>query len=186
MCLYISKEHFKGYEGKFVPGEVPTPFIAKEHIPVYKILVKRRPMMVDPKPWFEVDDLVSPFLHMEYKPGTGYICIAEHFQPIRKAIFEYTAMEWVIEYGLHSYQTKEGANRTYYKMYIPKGAKYYFGQNGDLASERLMFPKDEIEYDWALNQRQYLDNMLDEQTHRAQFEIRPSYHPSFSTDLAFK
>jgi hypothetical protein len=113
---------------------------AIEDIRVYKALLKDD---------FMTDKIIllSPHRCMEYKRGDRYSVPGFTFRVHRDWM-----NRWVVEInrGLHAYQSEHQARKNYgddvkqgshsiFEMYIPKGAKYFLGVDGDIVSTELVF-----------------------------------------------
>lgn len=139
MCLYVKQEFKTRKEAREYRNQ---PQIADKNIRVYKVLQVARSM--DDK----FLDYLAPHRGMIYKRGkqysvTGFTFNVDH---------AYTIGKWriVISRGLHAYVSEYAARKTWSveiyskthaacEMYIPKGAKYYLGKDGEIVSTELIF-----------------------------------------------
>lgn len=134
MCLRINKEFSSKSEAQLYYKD---PFIAKNNIVVYKVLI--RPNNIKNK-------AKSPYQCFKYKRGIKYTSNF-YFN-----IF-YVDFMWNIniEDGLHSWSSvNPSCNSLLYdekitngfvtKMIIPKGSKYFIGDKGDIVSDQLIWP----------------------------------------------
>lgn len=119
MCLTIVNRKGEYYNKK------PRPFVAKKPIKVYKVL----------------DGMYSPYRRFRWQRGYNYY----EDQPLIVGV-DYRL--FIIGKGLHAYQSRDDAHGSFaysstsriVEMIIPKGAKYFLGDNGDIVSDKLNFP----------------------------------------------
>lgn len=119
MCLYINKSLHKEIDN------ILQPHIAKSNMTVWKVITT---------------DNYSYYKNKPYKPNTLYPRVKfGYYSQVIKQI-----LETVIEMGYHSYKSRENARNLHFnsimddtkivKFIIPKGAKYYIGEDGDIVS----------------------------------------------------
>lgn len=137
MCLIINKKACpNGYK------------IAKKNIPCYKILMKISSKYKTP--YREATVNVKIGLEANYFQEKPHNCVVADYA-LRTI---YTELR--IEHGIHSYinlkaakkETKRiilswvaSSNIKILKAYIPKGTKYWVGENHEFCSERIVFAK---------------------------------------------
>ncbi len=133
MCLKIDKQFLSKKEALEYFNE---PLIAKKEFEVYKILE------------IYENKYLSIHYGFEYKQGTQY-SESKFIKTIKP--YPYANKYYIeISKGLHSYteekinQLKKTALYNYanleiVKMWIPKGAKYFIGENGDIVSNELIW-----------------------------------------------
>lgn len=88
-----------------------------------------------------------------YQGTPGWAKGSMFYGPIPKIVRRYGGNSRLIFEGVHALTSLKSAmhaaNGVYvgygravvYAMYIPKGAKYYLGTDGDIVANKLMFPK---------------------------------------------
>lgn len=118
MCLNI-----KVKDGKGVTYLRKNPTIARRDITVYKRLYSTGK---------------APYRDFYYKKGFHYYQEGEPFSFIRNGSFV------KVREGLHAFVSEKRASESWVgvktvKMIIPKGSKYYRGDNGDIVSDNLIW-----------------------------------------------
>jgi len=124
MCLKVDKKFKTRKEARNF-----KPLIAKKEIKVYKILDTEN---------------TSPYFTFTYDKGYQY---SSNFS---KYIEENYGWKIKINKGLHSFIDYKNAKERKYcflypesfkiiTMYIPKGSKYYLGDDGDIVSDNLIW-----------------------------------------------
>lgn len=140
MCLYVKQEFKTRKEARDHRNHFK---IADKNIRVYKALEVYRNWVDD-----KFCDYISPHRGVIYKRGHKHsvpnftFCVGRAF----------TIGKWGIEInrGLHAYVSEYAARQNWSdelkvkshqicEMYIPKGAKYFLGTDGEIVSTELVF-----------------------------------------------
>jgi len=132
MCLFIKTSRKDYIDRKFV-----KPKIAKKEIKVYKVLDAVE------------GEYFSPYKCFQYHKG---------YQYTTKMSTSFYSISWLneinyyfkVEEGLHAYRNVSEIKRLYcfgereviVEMYIPVGAEYYIGDDGDIVSTDLIWYPD--------------------------------------------
>jgi hypothetical protein len=110
-----------------------TPFIAAKNITVWKVVEK------------ENGKFKSPYMSA-FKWEEGQTYTSKLKCKVEKS--EYNGWLLQVDEGLHAAMTKQMAMNIFYysntrriiEMIIPKGAKYYIGNRGDIVADTMKFP----------------------------------------------
>jgi hypothetical protein len=147
MCLEISTKYH---------GNPKKPLIAEEDIEVVKYL--KKPCIVayssvdfatgkSIKKWRE-EVLCTPFMNEPIEFDENGECILKSGTII--PVFESCINAYIVEVGIHAYRKEMDSLSlqftppcTPFRAYIPKGTKYYIGENDDIVAEKMVI-KNEI------------------------------------------
>lgn len=134
MCLTINKR-FQTKEEAIVASH--KPLIAKKDITVYKGL--RR--MVKGR-YSKKERWLTPYKKFEFEKGYHYYQDDDTFGI--QYIYSFSGDSWeiLIGVGLHACRKKARArhhSKDVFKMVVPKGAKYFENQFGDIVSTELIW-----------------------------------------------
>lgn len=147
MCLFVSESHHPDLK----------PLIAEEDIEVIKFLVlpsiEHRPHFVkDKTQWIPfMNPLRTPFREVPVEFDENGECVME--SELEKPQYASLSLYRIVSVGIHAYgKNRDNSsdwadiiqsyclnfNGTPFKAYIPKGAQYYVGIDGDIVANKMI------------------------------------------------
>ena len=147
MCLTINTDvHTKRTWNRTFSRRIPKPLVADKDILCVKTLL--------PIPFSRNCKFMTPYRNMEVK-FDWLNGVAELVSDVKSKRLPFSVFKSVVkpknfnvENGIHSWVNGTICHRmgTQFNAIIPKGAKYYIGEDGDLVSSRLLVFENENFY----------------------------------------